>query len=291
MKRQSYPMPGGTMSALHFNAEKGPVRLVFAHANGFNAQSYRAVLEKMNIHCIALDLRGHGMTELPTDPAKLKSWEIFARDIAVFVGRYVPGKIILAGHSMGAVSAGLAASQLKDRLAGYVGFDPVSIPWLGRVWPRLPGGRAYMKKRVPLFRKAGQRRREFESKEAAFKRYQGRGAFKGMSDDVVRDYVDGGFLPSDNGVKLACDPLWEQAIFCAQAHNMFVAAKSFPENTDAYYAGKFGVSSKKTRATLGRMIGAENIHFHADFQHMFPLQNPDFAAEALSRVITRANWD
>jgi len=275
------------MSALHFNAAKGPARLVFVHANGFNGQSYRAVLEKLDVHSIAIDLRGHGQTKLPYDPPNLIDWEIFARDIASFVGRYVPGKIVLAGHSMGAVSAILAAPQLTDRLSGYAGFDPVSVPWLGRQWT-IPGGRAYMKKRVPLIRKAGQRRRILDSKEAAFERYKGRGAFKGMADSVLRDYVEGGFLPHADGVQLACDPLWEQAIFCAQAHNLFKAAASLPKNSEAHYAGKFAVSSKGTRAKLGRMIGAKNIHYNKDFSHMFPLQQPDYAARVLSELITRA---
>ena len=128
MQRKSYDMPGGTISALHFNPDKGPVRLVFAHANGFNGQSYRQILEQLPVHSIAVDQRGHGFTEMPTDINSLDSFHIFADDIATFVGRYVPGKIILSGHSFGAVAAILSSMQLKDRLAGYVGFDPVSMP-------------------------------------------------------------------------------------------------------------------------------------------------------------------
>lgn len=279
------------MSALHFGEDKGPIGLVFAHANGFNAQSYRAVLEKLDIHSVAIDMRGHGQTELPTDPKTLINWEIFANDIATFAGRYTSGKIILSGHSFGAVSVILAARQLTDRLAGYIGFDPVSMPFIGRQWPRWQPARQFVKKRVPLIRNAGQRRREFDSLEAAFTRYKGRGAFKGIADEILRDYLSGGLLPAGEGVQLACEPKWEQAIFCAQAHNMYKAAADLPRHSEAHYAGKFAVSSKATRAALGKMIGQENIHFNPEFSHMFPLQEPDYAVRAIAGLIKRVDWN
>jgi len=256
VERKSYPMPGGTMSALHFNAEQGPVRLVFAHANGFNGLSYRRVLEQLPVHSVALDLRGHGFTKLPTDIESLDSFHIFGDDIATFIGRYVPGKIVLAGHSFGAVGAILASMQLRDRLAGYVGFDPVSM--------------------------------QFDSLETAFERYKGRGAFKGISDEGLRDYLEGGLLPDGVGVRLACEPKWEQAIYCGQSHNLYRAAVDLPEQSEAHYAGKFAVSSKATRAKLGKVIGPDNIHFNPEFSHMFPLQKPDYAAGVLSALIKRA---
>ena len=278
------------MSALHVNQDKGPVRLVLAHANGFNGQSYRAILEKLDVHSIALDLRGHGKTKLPTNIAALDSWNIFSDDIATFVGRYVPGKIVLAGHSFGAVSAILASGQLKDKLAGYVGFDPVSMPWLGRQIPKLPGGRGAMKLRIPIARKAGERRRNFESLEAAFERYKGRGGLKGVTDEILRDYIEGGMEPAPNGVQLSCDPKWEQAVFCAQAHNLYEAAKDLPENSKVHYAGKHAVSSKATRAKLGRVIGPANIIFNDDFSHMFPLQNPSYVVKTLAEALKDVDW-
>ncbi len=278
------------MSALHFNSGKGPVRLVFAHANGFNAQSYRRILEKLDVHSVAVDMRGHGQTDLPTDIDGLMSWDVFANDIAAFIGRYVPGKIILSGHSFGAVSAILASKQLTDRLAGYAGFDPVSMNWVGRNWPRLPGGRALMKRLVPIVKNAGQRRRVFENAHAAFERYQGRGAFKTISNGILRDYLDGGLQPLGNEVELSCDPKWEQAIFCAQAHNLYEAARFLPENSEAHYAGRHAVSTPSTRAQLGRAIGPDNIHFKSEFSHMFPLQEPDYVIEVLSKTIKHADW-
>ena len=289
--RRSYDMPDGVMSALHFNAEKGPVRLVFAHANGFNGQSYRQILEQLDVHVIAIDQRGHGMTTLPTEKENLDSFHIFANDLTTFIGRYVPGKVMLSGHSFGAVACILSAPQLTDRLAAYTGFDPVSMPWFGRQMPKSKLIRAYMKKRVPMIRKAGQRRRVFESLEFALDRYKNRGAFSAISETILKDYLEGGLLPEGDKVKLACDPLWEQAVFCAQGHNLYKAANFLPKLSEAHYAGQFAVSSKATRAKLGRAIGEGNIHFNPEFSHMFPLQKPDYAVKVLDRLVKRVDWD
>lgn len=285
-------MPGGTMSALHFNADRGPVRLVFAHANGFNALTYRAIFDKLDVHSVAVDLRGHGFTQLPTDIAGLDSFHIFGDDLATFVGRYVPGKIILAGHSFGAVAAILASGQLKDRLLGYVGFDPVSMPWFARQWPKFSAGRAAMKRFIPIAKNAGNRRRNFDNLEAAFNRYHGRGGFKKVPDEILRDYLTGGMEPNDDGgMQLTCDPKWEQAVFCAQNHNLYKAAHDLPENAQAHYAGKFAVSTKATRAKLGNVIGQDNIIFNAAFSHLFPIQEPDYAVKALQETLKRADLE
>jgi len=287
LERKSYPMPGGTMSVLHYNAELGPVRLVFAHANGFNALAYRQILEQLPVHSVAIDMRGHGFTDLPTDIDALDSFQIFGDDISTFVGRYVPGKVILAGHSFGAVSSVLAAPQLMDRMAGYVGFDPVSLPWSARLWARSKYRRSIMKRRLSIAKSAGQRRRTFDNLEQALERYKGRGAFKGITDEIIRDYLEGGLSPEGEGVRLACDPKWEQAIYAAQAHNLYKAAADLPENSETHYAGKHAVSSKATRAKLGKVIGADQIYFNPKFSHMFPLQEPDYAVAALKRVVER----
>ena len=280
------------MSALHFGAGKGPVRLVFAHANGFNGQTYRTILEKLDIHSIAVDLRGHGMTKLPTDIATLKSFHIFADDLATFIGRYVPGKVALSGHSFGAVSAILASGQLKDKIAGYAGFDPVTMPWLARQWPNIPGGQAFMKKFVPIAKNAGNRRRQFDSLEAAFKRYQGRGGFKHVPDEILRDYLQGGMEPSESGMRLSCDPKWEQAVFTAQAHNLYKAAKNLPDNSWFYYAGgAAAVSTPGTRAKVGRVVGPKKVHLEKDFSHLFPIQKPEYAVQKLQDMIKRADWE
>lgn len=280
-----YDLRDGRISAVHFGDVSARPKVVFANANGFNGLSYRAVLEPLGVHAIALDLRGHGMSELPTDIKSLKNWHIFRDDIIEFVERHISGKVILAGHSFGAVSAILAAPKLKDRLSGYVGFDPVTIPWLARNFSRLPGGRAMMKRRLPIARNAGRRRFVFESQEATLKRYSGRGAFKGIDDEILNDYLTGGLKPHEDGVQLACHPLWEQAIFTAQGHNLFKALPSLPVNTHIIYGGKAAVSSPRTRKAVHRKLKGRQTAYHREFHHLFPFHERDFATDVLRKAL------
>lgn len=288
-ERRFYDLRDGRISAVHYGLSSNPVKVVFANANGFNALSYKAVLEPLGVHAIALDMRGQGMSELPYDPKGLKSWHIFSEDIAEFITRYVDNPVVVAGHSFGAVSAILAAPLLKEKMSGYVGFDPVALPRVYGQVSLLPGARRLMKRYFPLAHKSGKRRAHFESLEAAFNRLQGRGAFKGMRDDVLLNYLEGGLIADGEGVRLTCDPQWEQAIFVAQGHNLYKAAKALPRaNSHITFAGKYGaVSAASTRKAFTDILGAQSITYNDELTHMFPLVEIDYATARLKDVISK----
>jgi len=288
--RKFYDLRDGRISAVHFGDVSEPPRLIMLNANGFNGYSYRTILEPLGAHCIALDMRGHGMSELLTDVAALKNWHIFRDDIVEFFERYITEPVVLAGHSYGAVTGMLAMPQIKHEVSGYVGFDPVLVPALARAFNRMPGGRSFMKKRLPIARNAGRRRSKFESLEVAFERYKNRGAFRGFTDEALRDYLTGGLVPDGEGVKLACDPLWEQAIFVAQGHNVLKAVSALPrENSHITFAGKHGaVSFKSGRDAIAKVIGTENVIFDKNRAHMFPMHDPDYATGRLQAALVKA---
>ena len=285
--RRSYELRDGQISGVHFGDVSQPVQLVMLNANGFNGYSYKTLLAPLGVHAIALDMRGHGMSELPTDSAALKNWHIFRDDVAEFFERYLDAPAVLAGHSFGAVTAILAMPEINDKVSGYVGFDPVLIPSVARLIGRLPGGRRYMKKRLPIARNAGRRKFEFDSFDAVFERYKGRGAFRGFPDEALRDYLTGGLMPNGEGVKLTCHPHWEQAIFVAQGHNVFKAASSLPrDNSHITFAGKYGaVSFKSGRDFMAKVLGAENVIYDKARAHMFPMHDPNYARERLREAL------
>ena len=291
LNRKSYALRDGTLSALHFGNPADPVRLVLLHANGFNAQSYRAVLEPLGVHAIAFDMRGHGHSRGLPQPEDMPNWHIFRDDCVEFFERYLPdltnGPVVLAGHSFGGVTAILAAPFVKNSLSGYVGFDPVMIPFIFRLTSILPGGRAYMKQRISIARNAGRRKSDFESLEAAFARWQGRGAFKGIADDVLRDYISGGLIEREDGVwELACAPKWEQAIFTAQWHNPFKAARALPDNSKIVFAGgKYPVSTQGSRGALKKMQPNIDVEFDAELGHLFPFTQPELASQILKDIL------
>jgi len=289
--RKFYDLRDGRISAVHFGRVSNPVKLVMLHANGFNGYSYKSLLEPLGVHAIALDMRGHGMSTLPVECNALANWHIFRDDITEFFSRYIDSPAVLAGHSYGAVTGILAMPQIKETVSGYVGFDPVMAPWLFRHLSRLPGSRRSMKKHIPIARAAGRRKSDFDSFDAAFNRYKGRGAFRGFADSALRDYLTGGLIETTDGVALACDPLWEQAIFVAQSHNVFKAALHLPRgNSHMTFAGKQGaVSFRRGRRFMANIIGADNVIYDKRRAHMFPMHDPDYAVEKLAWALKKAS--
>lgn len=273
------------MSAVHFGRTSNPLKLVFIHANGFNAMSYRALLEPLGMHAVALDMRGHGFTRLPAEPVTLTSWHVFRDDILDFFTRYVERPVVLAGHSFGAVSGILAAGHLGAKCAGFIGFDPVMMPQPYRALSATKAGRNMMKKRIPIAAKAGRRRSEFESAEAAFQSYKGRGAFKKVSDDIIKDYLAGGLIETKSGVRLACNPLWEQAIFCAQNQNSFKAARALPPHRKIIFAGMNSPTPFSMQARMKARLGRENVRSSSKLEHLFPLQNPQMSQQILADML------
>ncbi len=294
-ERREYAMPDGTLSALHFGDRTQPVKLVFLHANGFNGLSYRALLEPLGVHTMALDLRGHGFSTLPADPDRLSSWLIFSSDITNFFERYIDAPVVIAGHSFGAVSGILAAQDLGDKCAGFVGFDPVFLPLPARVFAKTKWGRNVMKTRLPIAAKAGRRRAEFTSIEAAFENYKGRGAFKTVRDDILLDYVtggliEGGLIERNSTMRLACEPLWEQAIFCAQDHTPLKAIRHLPQHRKIIFAGKnsptpFSIQVHLKVRLKQNGVEKENVVSDNTLGHLFPLQNPEMASQALADML------
>src|SRR5579875_3441678 len=63
-RRRMIPLKDGEMAALDFGDASRPVDVVFLHANGFNAMTYRSILAplSLSLRIVALDQRGHGLS-------------------------------------------------------------------------------------------------------------------------------------------------------------------------------------------------------------------------------------
>ena len=100
----------------------------FAHATGFNAETYRGLLDDLHasLDVYLMDARGHGRSTAVADPKRLRSWRPYREDLEAFV-ETLRQPLVLAGHSMGAtVSLELAAAR-PNLVKGLVLIDPVII--------------------------------------------------------------------------------------------------------------------------------------------------------------------
>lgn len=220
------PARGGVMAVLEWGDPARPVDLVFVHANGFNALTYRNLLAPLaeRFRIWAPDLRGHGATTFSTATGTRRGWGDHGEDIAAVLDALDGPPVVLAGHSMGGTASLLAAETRPERVKGLVLADPV-------IWKRpmvlafhLPLLRD-LPRRSPLVVNALKRRSQFDSREAAFKAYHGRGAFKGWPDAVLQDYLADGLIERDGAFELACAPGWEASNYATHAHDPWRAMK------------------------------------------------------------------
>ncbi len=225
-RRRMIALPDGQMSALDFGNPARAVDVVFVHANGFNAMTYRAALQPLaaGLRILAVDQRGHGESRLPADPDTHRDWNVYGRDLCALLEALDGPPVVLSGHSMGGTAAILAAADCGARTRGLVLFDPVLLPPQFHFAARLPLIGSQMMRRNPLAKRARARRRVFSGRPEAMAAYKGRGAFKKWPDATLADYVAGGFhdIPA-GGVELACTPDWEAANFAAQGHDPYGA--------------------------------------------------------------------
>ena len=278
-RRLSVPVGrDGSLSVLELGRADGPVDLIFLHANGFNATTYRPLLAPLaeGRRIWAIDQRGHGLTDLPADPGGRRGWQDLRGDLLAVIDT-LEGRPVLAGHSMGGTVSLLAAAKRPKRVRGLVLLDPVIWLPLTTLAFNLPG-MSRMAERIPLVRNARKRRADFPDHEAARKAYRGRGAFAGWPDEVLDAWLETGLTPSGDGLTLACRPDWEASGYAAQAHN--------PWGALARFRGPIQILRAETSSTChvpDRPPGLPHVRSRRvpGATHFLPMLSPHAVREAL----------
>ncbi len=209
----------GVMAAVEMGPQDRPVDLVFSHANGFNALTYRHLLAPVaaaGFRILAIDQRGHGRSRLAADPGDGHgSWLGYQQDLIGLLETLDQPPGVVAGHSMGGTAGLMAAGARPELVRSLVLLDPVVLP----EGMASEMGVAAMKN-SPLAQGALKRRNLFDSREAAIASYTGRGAFRTWPAEMLADYVTDGLKPGpEGGLVLSCAPEWESANFAAHDHN------------------------------------------------------------------------
>ena len=113
--------------------------MIFLHGGGYSALSWSVLAREMaaltNCRLLAIDLRGHGETEVDGEEADL-SGATLVEDVKAVVekvqndeqdkwGSCHQSGVVLVGHSMGGALAARVAEARVDGLAGLVVIDVV----------------------------------------------------------------------------------------------------------------------------------------------------------------------
>lgn len=265
----------------------GAPQLVFLHATGFCASAYAQMMSvaRARFDIYALDLRGHGGTTLPADPASLRSWDTYAEDLCVALRLLPPpprGRV-LSGHSCGAVVAALAAARPGFEAAGLLSLaliEPVTPPRGMSLFAKTPFW-PLIAARWPLVRGAKARRAEFPSRSAAAESYARKPLFARWAQGALAAYLEDGLIEGTDGVRLACRPAWEAATFAAQAHDFWGAVERAPAPISVLAAvDPSSTVSPAARRRL-RRLGA-TISEIAGATHLAPFEDPGAAAAFLA---------
>jgi pimeloyl-ACP methyl ester carboxylesterase len=267
------PHRGGRMAVLDFGPEDRPVDIVFSHAVGFNARTYRTVLAPLasELRIFALDLRGHGASTLPVAEIGRRG---LAADLVELLSAATERRVVLAGHSMGAATSILAAHSVPERVSALVLFEPAlndrssaatDIAWQAAAQKTL------------------RRRAIFPDRAAAVAAYAGRGVFTHWSSAQLADYVAAGFCETPGGeVALVCSPEWEAALYAPNDQGVLDAL-------DAAHCPVliFAAETKSTVGEEARTIARKRgfrLEITAGTTHSLPLERPELVQQVLSSV-------
>lgn len=272
------------MAGIAFGGATENPDIVFLHATGFNAHTYRTLLAPLGerFHVWALDARGHGRTTLPARILGYASWNKHRDDLIAVLEKNCTAPVTLAGHSMGAMVSLLAAAHRTDLVSGLALIEPVFLPAAGYAFSQLPFGPLIQRHTLPLAKGAANRRDSFESRAAAVLGFSGRGVFKTFPPEVIADYVEDGVTEDGaGGFKLACRPNFEAATYCAQRHDPWSALRKITDPMVVLRAERGSTISEAAMHRIAAINPQARVATVEGASHMLPMERPDRARAAI----------
>lgn len=182
-------------------AGAGPT-VFFAHATGFHARCWDQVVSGLpEYRCVALDMRGHGLSSKPEPPY---AWRSFGEDVAGLIAALGLKDALGVGHSKGGYAVTLGAAKVPGVFKRLLLVDPVILP-----------RESYGELRMQGEHFAARRRNEWPSAEVMFESFVGRAPFSAWDPAVLMDYCRYGLVPNPagEGLVLACPPAIEASIY------------------------------------------------------------------------------
>jgi len=267
-------------------AEDAAPTIVFSHANGFPAGTYRLLFEAWRAagcEVLALPKFGH-------DPAfpVTGNWPRLRDELIHFVQTEAPGrKVHLVGHSLGGYLSLLAACRQPEIARSLVLIDS----------PVLTGWRAHSVQVAKATRLIGRvspgkvsktRRHAWPSAADVLRHYAAKRLFARWQPEVLDDYIACGIEPDPEagGVRLAFRREVETKIYNTLPHHFGALLHRHPPACPVAFIG--GTRSTEVRQvglagtkalTRGRLSWIEGTH-------LFPMEKPAETAAAVLATLS-----
>jgi pimeloyl-ACP methyl ester carboxylesterase len=252
--------------------------IVFGHANGFPAGTYRLLFEAWQ----RAGHEVHALERFGQDPAYPvgENWPHLRDQLIAFIESDITAKrrpVWLVGHSLGGIVCLLAASHRPDLVRGIVLLDsPVITGWRAHALHMLKRSRVIQ--RIAPVRVALVRRHAWPSRTAVLAHFQPKRAFARWDPRVLADYVASGFVRRGRQTVLAIERELEARIYATLPHHIGPLLRRHPIRCPVgFIGGRQSVEARQAglEATR-RLVGA---HFlWTEGSHLFPMEHPDLTA-------------
>ena len=299
-KKKYHDFGEGKVSYIEWNDDLSLPGFQFCHATGFNALTYKKLLEPLanSFHIRAEDARGHGFTKTNAIPDTFYDWKVYRDDLILSVENFVKIKnkpIILGGHSMGGASVMQVAAERPDLVAGVVLVEPVLISKMNlnilKIANRFP-----ITKSIPVIKEMTsrsdstlKRRVEFPNRKMIIKSYTGRGAFATWGEGFLEDYIDGGTETINDKIRLTCDPKWEAATFASWKHNAMDSIKKI-SCPITLLQGEVGATTRNMGVRLLKKQDPKGeFQIIKSSSHFLPMEFPKIVQQSIIKINSRVN--
>jgi pimeloyl-ACP methyl ester carboxylesterase len=249
--------------------------LVFSHANGFPAGTYRVLFDAWR----AAGLRVEAVERFGHDPAfpVTSNWPHLRNQLIQFVEGLDAGPVYLVGHSLGGLLSLLAASRRPDLAKGLVMLDsPVVMGW--RAHSLQVVKRSGLLPRISPGKVSQRRRHQWPKREAVYQHFKPKTAFARWDDRVLRDYVDCGFDEVDGTVQLGFSRDVETHIYNTLPHHLGRLMRKHPPRCPVgFIAGTQSVEMRQGGMDGARALAGPRL-VKTVGSHLYPMEQPDHTA-------------
>ncbi len=256
--------------------------IVFAHANGYPAGTYRVLFEAWR----AAGFDVHAIERIGHDPQYPVTGNMpkLRDELAAFVEARATGPVWLVGHSLGGLLGLLVACRRPELVRGLVMLDaPLFSGWRAHSLQVMKA--TGLVKRVFPGKVSRRRRHAWPTREAVATHFAAKATFARWDERVLADYVRAGFDEREGQVVLGFQREIETHIYNALPHHLDRVVTTHPPRCPvAYVAARQSVIVRQAGLGLARVLARERFEW-IEGNHLYPMEQPDATAATVLRIL------